>query len=308
LLSVSAARDIDATIARLLRDLGDPEPPLRLELVRELLSLDRQYYSVSDPSVLQETVHRLKVGAKQVAMRPQLLIEVVKNRDLKALWVPDRRRILIDSDMPAVKHRWYEAHEIGHSVIEWHEGIAHGDQERTLSYECEIELEAEANYAAGRLLFLGEQFKDRVRGSELSYDLVKSLSVEFGNTMTSTLWRTVEAVSTPAFGLIGQHPRKLEMGKPLVRYYVRSREFEAVFGTVPVPTIYDQLCAFCWGNKGPIGAGEVIIEDRYGQGHVFKVDCFFNHHDTLSIGVYRGLREVSVAVAANAKSDDHRKR
>ena len=33
--------DINEHIARLIRDLGNPEPPLRLEQVRELLKLDR---------------------------------------------------------------------------------------------------------------------------------------------------------------------------------------------------------------------------------------------------------------------------
>lgn len=95
-----ATRDIDAVVSKILRDLGTPEPPLRLELVRELLSLDRQYYSSTDTGVLQEVVHRIRVGAKQAIKRPSLLLDLVRTRKLSALWIPDRRRILIDSELP----------------------------------------------------------------------------------------------------------------------------------------------------------------------------------------------------------------
>jgi hypothetical protein len=36
------AKDIDRQVERILHGLGNPEPPLNLELVRELLKLDRR--------------------------------------------------------------------------------------------------------------------------------------------------------------------------------------------------------------------------------------------------------------------------
>ena len=114
-LSERTAADIDARVSKILRDLDDPAPPLRLEIVRELLRLDRAYYSSSNTGVLLETVHRLKVAGKQVINRPWLLWDVVKKLDLKAIWVPDRKRILIDSELSKAKQRWGEAHEIGHA-------------------------------------------------------------------------------------------------------------------------------------------------------------------------------------------------
>ena len=47
--------DINEHIARLIRDLGNPEPPLHLEQVRELLKLDLTYYSKSDLNLLNNT-------------------------------------------------------------------------------------------------------------------------------------------------------------------------------------------------------------------------------------------------------------
>lgn len=80
----------------------------------------------------ERTTHKMRIGLHQVVKRPLLLVDVVKKLNLKALWLPDRKRILIDSDEPLLKHRWNEAHEIGHSIIPWHEVVLHGDNRRTL--------------------------------------------------------------------------------------------------------------------------------------------------------------------------------
>lgn len=107
-LTEQTAQDIDLKVKKILKDLDDPEPPLRLELVRELLKLDRAFYSSSDDGAVKETIHRLKVAGKQVLKRPSLLYDAIRKWDLKALWVPDRKRILIDSELPSPKQRWGE--------------------------------------------------------------------------------------------------------------------------------------------------------------------------------------------------------
>lgn len=287
ILDARTAADIDRPIERIISDLGNPSPPLDLDMVRELLNLDRQFYSSADDSVLRETVHRLKVGAKQVVRRPSLLLDVVKKRDLKALWVPDRRRILIDQDMPSAKHRWGEGHEIGHSIIPWHEPLAHGDQRRTLSLTCEIQLESEANYAAGRLLFLQDLFAEHVNSGPVDLARVRKLAGDFQNTITSTLWRTVETLDVPAFALISQHPRAdmVDATKPLVRYFVRSPAFiERMPRMSPVP-LYKGLRGFCWGRKGPIGEGEMVLNDGNGDAVGFQVECFYNGWEALTFAV-----------------------
>lgn len=295
-------RDIDSRVAKILRDIGDPEPPLRLEIVRDLLELDRAYYSSQNDGMLRETVHRMKLAGKQVLRRPSLLLHVVKKLDLKALWVPDRKRILIDSDLPSAKQRWGEAHEIGHSVIPWHEVIMHGDVQRTLSFACEERIEAEANYAAGRLLFLQEAFTERLLSEPVSFERVKALGRGFGNTMTSTLWRTVESLSPPCFGLIGRHPRHDSVaGEPDVRYFIRSRLFAEQFANVTGEAIYRHLQSFCFGSRGPIGSSEVLLNDVDGSGHVFFVESFYNHHDALTLGLYRGVKARTVSMPANVR-------
>lgn len=295
-LNERTASDIDRRVARVLRDLGRSDPPLELDVVRDLLSLDLAYYSSSDAGVLNETVHKLRIGARQIIMRPRLLWEVVQRLDLRALFLPDRKRILLDADLPGPKQRWGEAHEIGHSLIPWHQEVTLGDKERTLSVVCHQQIEAEANYAAGRLLFLRDAFAERVLSEPVSFGRLKALSKEFRNTMTSTLWRTVESLPVPAFGMVGQHPRYADAALPMVRYFLRSRSFEVRFATITATAVFRVLGKFCFGRRGPIGTSEVVMPDVNGDEHVFLVECFNNGHDVLTLAVYREARASLVAV------------
>ena len=190
--SNKTAADIDRRVERVLRALGNPEPPLVLQDVRELLKLDRAFYTANDPSIVREVIHRIRVGAIQVYLRPTLLIDAIQESSLKALYLPDRKRILLDESLPEKKHRWNEAHEIGHSLIPWHEDIMFGDNAYTLSQDCHEQVEAEANFAAGRLLFLRERFTEKAHSLNPSIEAVQQLHSIFGNTLSTTLY-TVQA-------------------------------------------------------------------------------------------------------------------
>jgi len=279
--------DIDRQIGKLLRDLGNPEPPLRLEYVRELLSLDLAYYSSQDYGVVRETVHRLKVAGKQVLQRPGLLLDAIRKFDVKALWVPDRKRILIDAELPKLKHRWAEAHEVSHSVIPWHESMLHGDQKQTLSLACELQLEAEANYGAGRLLCLQGEFDERFRSSTPDLEHIRILAKEFGNTITSTLWRAVEALDVPAFGIVSGIPKPADgCGVNEARYFIRSRSFASIFGQCPASELVQAVRSKLRGGRGPLGQCEIPVLDGNGQLHEFVCDGFCNNYDTLMLGVH----------------------
>ena len=62
-------RDIQARTDKVLRELGYPEPPLRLEDVRELLHLDRDYFSSSRDGLLHSVASKLKRGGIQLLLR-----------------------------------------------------------------------------------------------------------------------------------------------------------------------------------------------------------------------------------------------
>ena len=80
----------------------------------------------------------------------------------------------------------------------------HGDNKHTLLPECQEQVEAEANYGAGRLLFLRDRFVIEARDLPIAINSVQSLHRGFGNTLSSTLWRFVESVGVdrPMIGII----------------------------------------------------------------------------------------------------------
>jgi hypothetical protein len=286
------ARDIDTLIAKILRGLGNPEPPLVLDDVWALRKLDRHYYSSLDDGPLREFVSRAYIGAKQVFSRPTLILEVVRKRSLKAIYLPDRRRVMIDSSQPKLKWRWNEAHEIIHDGIPWHQETMFGDTEYTLSPSCHEQIEAEANYGAGRLLFFQDQFRHFISASPLTFDLIKLATKRYRNTMTSTLWRAVEALDIPVLGVVGAHPRgntDPNQAAPQCRYFIRSRAFIDRFSSVTE----DTACAVLRANAlfrrgGPIADCEVILVDDRGEKQCFHLESFYNGHEALTIFIYTG--------------------
>jgi len=176
LLRERTAGDIDDQVAKVLRGLGNPEPPLNLDDVRELLRLDLAYYSSTEDGVLKEVAHRLRVAGRQVLARPALLADAIKKWSLRALYLPDRKRILIDRDLPEPKQRWGEAHEVGHSIIPWHEGTMLGDNKQSLTPSCHEQIENEANYAAGQLLFIQQTFVKDARDLVVGINAVTTLN------------------------------------------------------------------------------------------------------------------------------------
>jgi hypothetical protein len=87
----STAKAIGKQIEKLLHDLGNPEPPLKLDHVRHLLTLDRHYYSSDDHSLFMRAFHKMTIAGKQLINRPGLIKDVISKRKLRALWEPDAR-------------------------------------------------------------------------------------------------------------------------------------------------------------------------------------------------------------------------
>ena len=292
ILSAATAADINIRIDKVLKGLGNPEPPLRLEDVRELLRLDRGYYSTADDSFLQEMISKLKVAGVQVLERPNLLLEAVKKFDLRALYLPDRKRILLDRSQPAPKLRWNEAHEIGHSLIPWHEDLMLGDNEHSLAPACHAQIEAEANFAAGQLLFLRDKFTSASKDTVPSLHSILALKGHFGNTITTTFWRFVEESHShiPMLGMIGPHPKRQLLGVGAVspfKYLIESPAFKTMFPSVSARELHKVISSYCGVQKsGPLGTAEVILLDKNGERHLFVFESFSNTYDCLSLATY----------------------
>ena len=295
-MSQRTANDIDRRVEKILNDLDNPQPPLRLEDVRYLLELDLKYYSSTDDGIVQETLHRLTMSGKQLLNRPSLLVDAIKKFDLKALWQPDCKRILLDSQLPTLKQRWAEAHEIGHSILDWHEPMTHGDQKQTLSYGCHQQLESEANFSAGRILFLRDRFANELFSSTVNLKSIKTLSKSYGNTITSALWRTVESIDIPAFAMISQHPRDLQIKDNPIDYFIRSPCFVREFSNAKAVSQFERLISFCRYGKGHIGESDFVLKDDNGDEHIFFIECFFNSYHALTLATYVRKHSLIVTV------------
>jgi hypothetical protein len=301
-LDARTARDIDAVVAKIIKGLGNPEPPLILDDVRALQKLDRQYYSSVDDGPLREFISRAYIGAKQVFQRPTLILDIVRKRSLKALYLPDRQRILIDSSEPQLKWRWNESHEIIHAGVPWHQDAMFGDTEHTLSPSCHEQVEAEANYGAGRLLFFQDQLRDFITLSEPNFALILEIKKRYGNTLTSSLWRMVEALDIPALGLVGPPPwvRAVNGADPC-RYFIRSAAFVERFTNVTEHQACDLLRIHAsYRSGGPIANDDVILTDDCGVQQVFHLESFYNRHEALTILTYKGLAATKMSVSSVA--------
>ena len=294
MVAVKTANDIDKRVKRVLRGLDYPEPPLRLEDVRELLQLDREFYTSDNPSVVKEVISRMRVAGIQVYKRPTLLVDAIEKFSLKALYLPDRKRILLDKTLPKLKHRWNEAHEIGHSIIPWHHDVMLGDNNLTLSQDCREQVEAEANFAAGRLLFLCDRFADEAKSLEPSIATIQELKRIFGNTLSTTLYRFVESVGDdlPIVGMITRHPHISQRPSDFdpfdpCRHFIRSPAFVRRFRTVSELEMFEKVAGYCGAQKGgPLGEDVLLLADDNGDQHGFYFETFFNRYDALTLGKY----------------------
>lgn len=294
-LDPRTVRDIDKVVDRVHQDLDYKDGAIELLEVRDLLRLDLKYYRLDDPGLVDEVIHKLKVGAKQVIARPSLLLEAVRKFDLSALFVPDRKRILVDQSVPDLKKRWYETHEIAHSLIPWHADYALGDDRNTLSQGCHERIEAEANYGGGRLLFPSEVFTQHRLSSTMSLARVREIAKHFGNTITSTLWRCVEQSDELTLATIGEHPRRPRDEKPVVEYFVRSKTFAAQFPNVTDGDVWAWMCGYCgYKATGPLGTTELTIQDANGASHIFVIESFSIKHNVLTMA--RWIRQAPISV------------
>jgi len=293
------AADIRKQVARVLQDLGNPEPPLRLDDVMELLKLDLNYYSSSDLTLLDEIAHKVRVAGKQVIRKPGRILEVIRKARLNALWIPDGKRILIDDEVPTPKKRHIQAHEITHSITPWHRTFLLGDNELTLDPQCHAFIEAEANYGASQLLFLMERFASEARDYDLSWTSINTLKKRYGNTMTTTLWHMIEEREPdhPVIGLISRHPNHPNIGGAPdggdCRHFIRSRGFRFHFPHILAEDIYSIVRGYAgFLSRGPIGTDTAPITDANGEVWEFEFESFSNSYDLLTFGV--ALRRMPV--------------
>ena len=169
-----------------------------------------------------------------------------------------------------------------------------GDNSLTLHPICPEEVEAEANFAAGRLLFLRERFTEEARSLEPSIEAIQTLRSKFGNTLSTTLYRVVESYGAdrPLVGVISGHPHvsrradEFDPSKPC-RHFIQSPAFRRYFGKISDIQLFAAIAGYCGAQGGgPLGGDILLLIDDNGERHSFYFETFFNRYDALTLGKY----------------------
>ncbi|WP_421702149.1 ImmA/IrrE family metallo-endopeptidase [Aliiroseovarius sp.] len=285
-----SAQDIDIAVDRILRDLDNPEPPLRLEDVRELLKLDLSYYSKADLNLLDEISHQVVMAGNTIMSNAKRMFDVVSKVGLRGILLPTERQIFIDDDVADLKKRFLIGHEIAHDFIPWHKPLMMGDNDETISPSCHDEMEAEANYGSRRLIFLGDRFATEWRDSQgFDWKRASASGKAFGNTLTTTLWQIVHTspTETPTLGLMSVHPRHhgfcSRAGRGNVAYFFASGRFNQQFSNITEDAVFSEICKYVSFNKrGPLGSSVQVLTDVNGDAYDFEFSSFCNGYDVLT--------------------------
>jgi Zn-dependent peptidase ImmA (M78 family) len=296
-----SAEDIEEHVDRVLKDMGNPEPPLKLEEVRSLLRLNLTYYTKEDLNLLDEIAHQTVMAGNIVMTKARQMRDVIAKVGLKGLLLSKDRQIFIDDEVKDLKKRFVIAHEIAHDVIPWHQALLLGDNEETLSPRCYQKMEVEANYGARRLMFLGGRYQEEALSQEFDWKVVQKLSKRFGNTLSTSLWEQVNCqdVHGPAFGMISRHPIHTEIGARAgdenVAYFITSGKFDLQFSNLGPEDGFGALRSYVTrGKRGPIGEGACVLHDVLGEAHEFHMTSFCNTYDVLTMATYVGPRKLVI--------------
>lgn len=271
----SVKRRIDSSVDRLLKDIAAEEPPLDLDAVRRKLELDLQYYSGGDPSHMKQLTHTLKVAGQEFLDKARPVSWIINKFGLKGFLFWDLNEIHIDEDLHDLKLRWAESHEIGHRLCGWHKHFLLGDRKSELSPTCHVKIEAEANYASGQMLFLRDRFVNQLMSNSIEFGLLKKLAKDFGNTMTTTLWRMVEEYrgDEAVVGIVSGHPHRRDDdfdARNPCKNVIESPKFREQFSNTTEIEIFARLQEACnWKGGGMISEKEVELIDNNGESHTF---------------------------------------
>jgi len=275
-------KEIDKNISRVLNDAGIKKPPVIIEDVLACLELNRDFYDLDDPSLLQRVFHKIKVGGVK-------LKQLKEKINLSAIWMPDKKVILVDKSLPAIKQDWASFHDTTHTILKWHKPFFLGDTAQTLDPDFQEMLESEANYGASALMFGGKIFTKEGLDTSPEWSSIETLKKRYKKSWVTTLRRYVEfthdipmimMVSTPLWLDI-----PIEQTHPW-RHIVFSPSYYLKFKSLNPESFYDLVNSNIAKRRGGIvGDFEFYITDMTGRRCDFRAECFFNTHYVITMAV-----------------------
>lgn len=157
----------------------------------------------------------------RVALPPQA-------RVLGALWF-EERALFVERTQSRARRRFTEAHELGHLLCPWHRAVVRLDTAGELFGSPGVGIEAEANLAAGELIFQGPRFTGEAAELERSLRTPLALADAYGASGHAAAHHYVERHAEPLALLVaGRWPDA--RGRLPVWRSVESPAFAATFG------------------------------------------------------------------------------
>ena len=289
--------EIERIAAATLRDAGLTEPPLSVEILLQYVQLHRDYYDLADPGFLDRAKHKLRIDGHK-------LVDIIKKVRLQAVLLFDENRICIDQELPKIKHPWASCHETGHRLLPWHKPFFFGDTAQTLDPNYQADLEAEANYAAGRLLFLGNRFTEEAKDLVPTIKVIKSLAKRYRASLTTTLRRYVEQGPDFAMAMLVSTPpwSKQPAGQEhRWRHFIPSGRFSTLFPEIAAEslrTVLDEHVAYRRGGK--VAEFRLELVDARGDRHELRAWSFNNQYYLLTLFVEeRRVTDARIVMSGN---------
>jgi uncharacterized protein DUF955 len=227
---------------------------------------------------------RRVAGVRAVEPMQRLPAEIaaVRERLLGALWFQERT-IFVDEQQSEPRRRFTEAHELAHALCPWHEAALRLDTEDELFRPVAEAIEAEANVAAGMLLFQGGSFAVRAGADPPTIELAHALAREHGASLHATLRHLVETHACPAALLAtGRFPAR--DGTLPVWLDTRSAAFSARFGhgrraaLHPGTAIHELAEA---SRTAGHARGKIRLRDSSGRRRTCAAESYYNRHTFL---------------------------
>lgn len=292
--------EIERIAAATLRDAGLTEPPLSVEHLLEHVHLHRDYYDLANPGFLDRAKHRLRIHG-------QKLVDIINKVRLQAVLLFDENRICIDQELPKIKHPWASCHETGHRLLPWHTPFFFGDTAQTLDPAYQADLEVEANYAAGRLLFLGNRFTEEAMDLSPTIEAVKSLAKRYRASLTTTLRRYVEQGPDLAMAMLVSTPSWAEQPNDQEhrwRHFVPSVRFATLFPELTADSLRTALDGHAaYRRGGKVAEFQLGLIDARGDRHELRVWSFNNQHYLLTLFVEeRRVTEIRIVMPTRGQS------
>jgi hypothetical protein len=158
---------------------------------------------------------------ERVALPPQA-------RVLGALWF-EERALFVERTQSRARRRFTEAHELGHLLCPWHRAVMRLDTAGELFGSLGVGIEAEANLAAGELIFQGARFTAEAADHEHSLRTPLALADAYGASGHAAAHHYVERhAELLALLVAGRWPDA--RGRLPVWRSVESPAFAAAFG------------------------------------------------------------------------------